>query len=483
MITKEIFLNTITCPTLGWLKRSGEIEKYLPELSMGQKFRMEEGLEIHKMARKLYPDGRLIDKIHLDKAVQTTNEAINNKQLSTIFEGTFTHDVFVAKADILRKVENKWHLIEVKSSVNDREEFIDDVAYTACIITNCGLKLSKTSLLLVSKEYRLGMDVAHFFKEIDRTNEVVERMQRFNSVLTQINSLTSLETKPDAVIKYECRKCTIFKECMGKNIDNHIFDLPRLSESKYNHLIDAKIEQIENIPDNFPLTTNQSRIRNCVCSNTTFVDGPNLCKELKSIQWPAFYLDFETVMTAIPLYQDIAPYTQIPIQFSIHECSSIGQISKHKDYLAEQDRDCRKQLVEKLLESLGESGSIIIYSNFEKTVIKQLTLLIPDLADELLSLVDRTIDLEAIIRRYLCHPQFHGSTSLKFVFPALVEGVSYDILEIKDGDMASTAFKYLAQGKYKGDEIPQIKRNLYDYCKQDTLAMLKIHQQLNNLIE
>jgi len=60
----------------------------------------------------------------------------------------------------------------------------------------------------------------------------------------------------------------------------------------------------------------------------------------------------------------------------------------------------------------------------------------------------------------------------------LVPDMSYDDLEIADGDSAMAAFAYLALGKYKNREAEIIKRNLLEYCKRDSLGMVKLHQQL-----
>jgi len=57
--------------------------------------------------------------------------------------------------------------------------------------------------------------------------------------------------------------------------------------------------------------------------------------------------------------------------------------------------------------------------------------------------------------------------------------MSYDELEIAEGDSAMAAFAYLALGRYKkAREAESTKRNLLEYCKQDTLSMVRLHQQL-----
>ena len=63
------------------------------------------------------------------------------------------------------------------------------------------------------------------------------------------------------------------------------------------------------------------------------VENMRLKKELGQLAYPLYFLDFETVTTAIPLYEDIAPYTQIPTQYSLHVCGKAGQVVRNYDYL------------------------------------------------------------------------------------------------------------------------------------------------------
>lgn len=474
-VSKEIFLKAIVCPALGWLMRAEQISK---ERTIGERFRMEQGIEVERRARELYPDGFLIDERDIVSASKKTKSLIDDPNISIIFAGVFLIDDFVTKADILkRKSDDVWHMIEVKSSVNDKVEFIDDMAYTTMVADRSGLNISNVSLMLISKDFRLGMKNENLFVEIDHTDEVLDRVEKFKPFWEPIEKITRKSVKPEPELRFECRKCELFKECLGRDIENHIFDLPRLSQSKFDKLTESGIVCIENIPNGFPLTGNQKRVKDCVQLKKPFI-GNRLANELESISWPASYLDFETVMTAIPFYPDIAPYTQIPTQYSIHKCSEPGHIRSHLQYLADPSKDCRRDLAEHLINDLKGEGSIIVYSTFEKSIITQLKREYPDLSRELNSLIDRLVDLQAIIGKNFYHPDFHGTTSIKKVLLALVPDISYNDLKIVDGDSAMAAFAYLALGKYKNTEVESIKNNLLEYCKRDTLAEVKLHQRL-----
>ena len=126
----------------------------------------------------------------------------------------------------------------------------------------------------------------------------------------------------------------------------------------------------------------------------------------------------------------------------------------------------------------NEEGSVIVYSTFEKTMINKLKELFPDLSQELDVIIDRLVDLHKIIRDNYYHPDFHGSTSIKKVLPVLVPDMSYDGLEITEGDSAMAAFAYLALGRYDETETNSIRNNLLDYCKKDTEAEVKVFERL-----
>ncbi|HDL60225.1 MAG TPA: DUF2779 domain-containing protein [candidate division WOR-3 bacterium] len=475
-VSKEIFLNALVCPTLGWLRRMRR-EEISREPTLGEQFRKEQGIEIHRRARELYPEGFLIDDMDMGSASEKTKGLMKDPKVSTIFEGMFFVDGFITKADILKRKGKGWHLIEVKSSVNDKEEFVDDMAYTTMVIDRCGFDISTISILLISKDFRLGMKNDDLFVELDHTNEVLNRVKEFKPLWELVEKMTRQPVKPDPKLRFECRRCELFEECLGKNIENHIFDIPRLSQPKFDQLTKLGIVRIEDIPNDFPLTENQAIVRNCVQTKKPFI-GNKLKNELETISWPAYYLDFETVMTAIPLYSGIAPYTQIPTQYSIHKCSEPGRVIDHFEYLADPSKDCRRELAKNLINHLKGRGSIITYGNFEKNIVTSLGRVYQDLSRELNSLVDRMVDLESIIRKNYYHPEFHGSTSIKKTLPVLVPDMSYDDLKIADGDSAMVSFAYLALGKYKDREAETIKRNLLEYCKRDSFAMVRLHQQL-----
>ena len=56
--------------------------------------------------------------------------------------------------------------------------------------------------------------------------------------------------------------------------------------------------------------------------------------------------------------------------------------------------------------------------------------------------------------------------------------MTYEGLAIGNGDDASALFARMARGEKTAAECAEIRAHLLEYCKQDTLGMVKVHQAL-----
>lgn len=482
-ISKSIFLSSLICQTKGWFKLNG-IQN---TISIGDQLRSEEGKEIGVLARSLYPDGQIITG-HGDHALKMTENLLNDKNVSSLFEAAFKNNNCVTRADILVKEDRGWHLIEVKSSTDfsqkskkDQESLIDDAAYTSMVI-NDHVNIEKVSIMTLSKKFRLGMDVKSLFVTEDITQRVFDRKLYFLSLKDSIENSIQSTLIPTPNWIFECKDCEFFKtQCIGNSIKNSIFNLPRISEKKCSELFGINCFEISKIPENYLLTEKQQKIRGCTIDNTNFICD-KLTNQLGKVKFPAYYLDFETIKTAYPLYQDVAPHEQIVTQYSLHKLDEISGVPNHTEYLADPKIDCRKKLIEKLLDELSETGSIIVYSSFEKTILNGLSMKFPDLTNKIVSVIDRIIDLKSIIESHYYHPDFYGSYSIKSVLPVLVPNMSYKNLDVKNGDEAIAAFYKMTKFNIDENEENLLKSQLLKYCKQDTLAMVELHKKLVGMI-
>ncbi len=477
-VDKSTFLDSRFCPTCGWFTRN---LRHAAPPSEGELLRMEEGSEIGRRARLLYPDGVLIPPQKSEAAAEQTARLMADRTVSTIFEATFCVDGYVAKADILLRAKRGWHLLEVKSSINPSQELVDDLAYTVMVAKRAGAKIVRASLLLLSGTYELGAPDADLFIEHDCTGDVAEVIRQFEPLWDSIAKTALAKKQPAPQLIFACRSCEYFStHCLGKDAENHIFDLPRLSQSAFNRLALQSVTTIIDIPSGFRLTASQDRVRQALATGKPVIANKELAAFLKGVDWPAFYLDFETVKSSIPLYAGTTPHEQVVTQYSVHVCTKPGTVLDHRDFLADPSRDCRRELAERLLEDLEDCGAIVVYSSFEKTVLGNLGRLFRDLKPHLDGCIDRLFDLEKAFKSWFYHPEFRGRTSIKVTLPALVD-LSYDGLAIADGDTAVAKFARMARGEITGDAAGEVRQALLEYCKRDTLAMVRLHERLLKL--
>ena len=211
-------------------------------------------------------------------------------------------------------------------------------------------------------------------------------------------------------------------------------------------------------------------------ASSEYVDA-GLYDALIDIKFPAHFLDFETIMPAIPRYPGTRPYQTIPFQWSDHILHS-NEGSDHKEFLCDEDIDPRKNFTQSLLEVLGSKGTIFIYTTYDQRILRELAEQLPQFADRLNALNGRFVDLCALIKNGYYHPAFHGSYSLKSVLPALVPEMNYQNLAIQEGGMASIEYLRMIDPKTPAADKKAIRENLLAYCGQDTLAMVEIREAL-----
>jgi hypothetical protein len=206
-VDKATLLNACICPTRGWFTRN---LRHATPPTEGELLRMEEGSEIGRRARLLYPAGVLIPPQKSDSAAIQTARLMADRKVSAIFEATFCIDGYVAKADILLRAKRGWHLLEVKSSINPSQELVEDLAYTAMVAKRAGAMIVRSSLLLLSGTYELGDPDADLFIEHDCTADVAEVITQFESLWVLIAKTALAKKRPVPELIFACRSCDYF---------------------------------------------------------------------------------------------------------------------------------------------------------------------------------------------------------------------------------------------------------------------------------
>ncbi|MDR1952690.1 MAG: DUF2779 domain-containing protein [Elusimicrobiota bacterium] len=435
---------------------------------------------LHKKSEELFPEAINVKKEDQRLSLQYSLELIKNPDNKTLISTYFTDGIFIARTDIIKRDQNNpktLDLIKVNAGKDEKAKYINDLAFVSMVILRSGTNINSASTMLISNNYRLGMDTSKMFVCIDSTQKVENKTLEYLILSDKAAVDLEYENMPKPVFKKCCNKCPFFYECIGKDIKNSIFDLPKLSALKAEELIEKNIRSIEEIPEDFELTQQQKIVKDCIENNSIYI-SPSLKTEIDSFNPPYYYLDFESINTILPIYPDIAPHSQIITQFSVHKCLIIDEISQHFEYIADEKKDDQYNIAKNLINCLGDKGDIFTYASFEKIAIQRFAALFEDLSLQLLNIASRIVDFEKIIRENYYDIRFHGRSSIKIILPILTKDTNYDNLEISKGGDAAAAFAFMAMGLYDEEKCKETKKYLLQYCAQDTMAMVKIHKFL-----
>lgn len=433
---------------------------------------MQQGQEVGELAKTLFPGGVVASG---DDWRQHQDES------ACFFEARFESDGFVARADILVRLLDGWHVVEVKSSFADTksiDELVDDLAYTV-MVAEKSVTVTRASLLLLSRDYQYGDPPTSLFEERDVSEGAFSRAAAFRQSEEQVRNALSDCGPPAARLKSACRQCAWFAaECLGRDVEHSVLELPNLHQSKLEALASRSVVSLSDLPENFALTDTQARVRDAVLTRRPVVSKKSLREALESVEWPCHYLDFETVATVLPLFPGLRCHEQVLTQYSVHHRETFDRECTHDEFLAENKRECQWELAQSLIRALGTSGSVVVYSHFEKQRLRGLADRFHDARPALAALEDRLVDLLPIVRGNVYHPAFRGSYSIKSVLPVLVPDLSYEDLDISGGDTAITRFARLVRGEIPDDRVAETRASLLAYCKRDTEAMVRLHEAL-----
>ena len=205
---------------------------------------------------------------------------------------------------------------------------------------------------------------------------------------------------------------------------------------------------------------------------------PAAAEELGQLGWPRYYFDFETMAPAVPKFTGTRPYRAQAFQWSCHIEHEDGTM-EHKEFLADGDGAPMRPCAESLIEGLDDTGPIYMYTSYERTVINGLARLYPDLEKPLKAITERLYDLHRVTKRNYCHPDLHGSWSLKAVLPTVAPDLSYSALDIvNNGAMAEPVFLESIDSNTSAERSVELREALLRYCKLDTEAMVRLAHYL-----
>jgi hypothetical protein len=470
MITKTDFIIYLfDTPLHLWAEKHGKIEIVPSPYALHI---MEQGKEIEKLANKF-----------LQGDLGTTGHELMPQK-------TFTDGDYQARVDVLAlDTSNQvYDIYEIKSSTSVSKDYIYDVAFQH-VVCEASIPVRNVYLVHLNKDYvRTGeIDINQLFVVEDLSedsknirDEVITTREAARQVAAQASHEGILNcVKPNS--------CPCPSLCHPELPEYPIYNIPRLNQNKARGLISGDVWGMKDIPDDFPLSDRQNLHVMAVKHGKPLIDIAAIKGDLQQLEYPLYFLDYETYNPAVPLFDGYKPYQHIVFQYSLHVIPEPESAPEHFACLITEEGDPGAKIVEHLAQHLGRSGSVIVWNkSFEAGRNKEMAGMYPEYADFLLGTNDRIYDLmDCFSKGYYVHPDFHGSASIKNVLPVLVDDgdLNYESLSISKGDEAMLAWANMITGRIPNEQISQMREDLLRYCKLDTLAMVKIWEFLRAIVE
>lgn len=474
-------------PAYLWLEKNDK--KRLPPVTTADRFMFDKGHQFEAVARKCFPDGKLVEGKPWEFAqlARQTKDFMEAGE-KTIFQATaFSDRGLLVKSDVLVKNTESWDLYEIKSSTRVKDDHLLDLAFQVAAWEEIGIEIGRIYVYYVNRDYVRG--------ETINPEQLVGKEEVTEQVREQVPKV--LRLIPEALATMQQSKCPDLDPGLARNLgvwmplyfhlhpdlaSDHPYrltqfkpdDLERLQQGEWGSLADIDHLSAFN-------ARQQGQIHAWQTKKPQF--QPAKIKQfLDSFEFPLWFLDYETISHAVPIYPGTSAYQDVPFQYSLHKLESPDGELEHYEYLATSEDFPVPKLVEKLQEHLDGPGTILVwYENFEKTMNSRMGEFCPEYADWLAEINGRIKDLMVpFARGWYVDKYFAGSASIKNVLPVLVPELSYKELGVQDGGSAQAVWY---EAVFGGQASAKVFDELRKYCTLDTLAMVEIYRFLHRLVQ
>ena len=477
-LSKTKLLALTQCPRKLWL------ETYSPELapepSEEKTALLSTGNVVGEIARHLYGRGAGhvvgFDR-GLRAAIDQTRALVERGGREPIFEATFDHDGVSVRIDVLDRSEPNPKIVEVKSSVHVKDHYLDDCAIQAWALKQNGLNVRQIAVATLNPEFVYAGDGRYegLLAETDVTERVQERLAGIGELVVAARRTLAALDEPAIAVGTHCgtpHACDFYAHCAPPTAKYPVLALGGSKEKLFD-LMNAGYGDLRDVPEAKLEGDMQRRIWQQSRLEAPYV-GAELRELVGAIPFPRYYLDFETIGPAVPIFAGTSPFEALPFQWSCHIEKSRGAV-EHAEFLELDGGAPMRRLAESLLATLGTSGPIVVYTPYERRVLHDLAARYADLAAPLEALAARIVDLHPITRRGYYHPAMLGSWSIKAVLPTVAPDLSYEKLgAVRDGLGAQTAYLEAIDAKTPAPRRAALRRALLDYCRHDTLALVRL---------
>ncbi|MFZ1600151.1 MAG: DUF2779 domain-containing protein [Candidatus Saccharimonas aalborgensis] len=487
-ITKSDYMLSRVHPAWLWLKKHQP--ERLPPLTAQQQQRFDAGSAFEPLVEQRFAgavDLGFSNWSSYRTLTERTREALDGGA-RTIFQGRFEHGPFTFICDIVDVVDqNVVDLYEIKSSTRVKPEHLYDLAFQLFVLEGAGYEARNISVIHVNPSFVRHGDIDPL--ELSSVTDVTEKVRALEvstataaaHALATVLRPTMPDPSPSLASRQGLRGWLEIHQTLWPSGEDSIYSSVLISPALLATCEELGISKLADIPPH--LVERPALVAHIEAAKAggINIDKQKIREWLSTLEYPLYFLDYETAAGVVPPYDGVKPYEQVPFQYSLHVLDSPDSEVRHTMYLHEMADMPAGQLVPHLLSSIGNKGSIVAWSmGFEQRCNETMARLVPEYSADLLALNERMRDpIELFYKGYYADIQLGGSASIKKVLPALVPELSYRNMAIADGAVAQKRWMEAVLSSSMDEcERRVVFDELREYCALDTLAMVEIFRKL-----
>jgi hypothetical protein len=458
------------------------LEVHQPELadvSKALEARFAVGDSVGEAARALYPEGHLIGHgDNPDLALEETQAALAADGDLLLFEPAFRHGGVLVRGDLLFRRGDRYRLVEVKATTSVKDHHLQDAAIQAWVIDGAGCPVDAVSIAHIDNTfiYPGGGDYRGLFTSADVTEQVAELRAQAPSLALRCQHVLAGPV-PEIAVGKQCHDpyaCPFLAYCDREAPEYPLSILGRSWRLK-EYLMLQGYRDLREVPEVAIGGGRRRRVWDATLTGRPIVD-PLAAVFLQDLEYPRYYLDFETISFAVPIWAGTRPYEQLPFQWSCSVEQQDGTVT-HREFLDTSGDAPMRPCAEALIAALGTEGPVFAYTGFEGRMLRETAARYSDLAPTLNAISLRIIDLHGIASTYYYHPAQKGSWSLKAVLPTIAPELDYrNLKDVADGGGAQLAYLEVIAPETPVARKDELTRALHVYCRRDTEGMVRIAQ-------
>lgn len=426
---------------------------------------------------------------YFNDKIQLTQTKMQEGKVTCIANACFSNESIQGMIDFVIKAPDgmRWSLVMVKSAEDIKENIGVDAAYAKALIGD-KFVLDKIYTISVNKDYIKNgkinnvRDLITISSKFDG-KELIDYADEFLVDLRKCSMFDLSPNKPSFKGCKNCKYCEWRDACVKQGFlpEYGTLDIIYGKDIAYKYFNEGK-KFIKDVPYDEEFDLRQTVQIYCEKNPNLFVFEPKRIKNfLKNLKEPYHFMDFEALNTMIPRVDGTHPFEFVPYQYSLHQTMKDLKVYNHDEFLSF-DADCRKEFLDKLLNSLGTEGSIIVWNqDFEQSRLNELAEQFPEYRERIDALESRYFDLMVPFEKlWLYKREMYGKYSLKYVFPSLSQIKSYHDLNVKNGLETMVLYFKILKGEERAEDHRQ---DMLDYCGLDTESMIYILDEVQKLIK